>query len=326
MAIMLNLAQCVLEACVDDAPFSHMKQRVQQALSEFRRALRLSMEALCRQAIEILSPRATVLTYSNSTTVTAVLHHARAEGHLDRVILSEARPAYDGRPLARSLAEVGVEIDYSTDMGLFAKLREADLVVLGADAVFPLYFLNKIGTYALAELAQVRNVPCFALCAASKFLPTPAIKLLRISKHSGEEVWSTAAPGVRVHNDYFEEIPLSLLDGVISPIPFAADESCQDRVDLTRCVGRYQAINIKLDKAGGLTEALALAAEAKVMGLEVMVGCMLATSLGIAPAFLVAQQARWIDLDGALLLAEDRPSAMQAKDGLLEPPGPELWG
>jgi translation initiation factor 2B subunit (eIF-2B alpha/beta/delta family) len=100
-----------------------------------------------------------VLTYSNSTTVTAVLHHARAEGHLDRVFLSEARPAYDGRPLARCLAEVGVEIDYSTDMGLFAKLREADLVVLGADAVFPLYFLNKIGTCALAELAQVRNVP-----------------------------------------------------------------------------------------------------------------------------------------------------------------------
>jgi translation initiation factor 2B subunit (eIF-2B alpha/beta/delta family) len=216
MAIMLNLAQCVLEACVDDAPFSGMKQRVQQALSEFRRALRLSMEALCRQAIEILPPHATVLTYSNSTTVTAVLHHARAEGHLDRVILSEARPAYDGRPLARSLAEVGVEIDYSTDMGLFAKLREADLVVLGADAVFPLYFLNKIGTHALAELAQVRDVPCFALCTANKFLPTAATSLLRISKHSGDEVWSTPAPGVRVHNDYFEEIPLSLLDGVVS--------------------------------------------------------------------------------------------------------------
>jgi len=216
MAVMLNLVQCVLEACADDAPFSGMKQRVQQALSEFRRALRLSMEALCRQAIEILPPHATVLTYSNSTTVTAVLHHARAEGHLDRVFLSEARPAYDGRPLAGSLAEAGVEIDYSTDMGLFAKLREADLVVLGADAVFPLYFLNKIGTHALAELAQVRNVPCFALCTASKFLPTAAAGLLRISKHSGDEVWSTSAPGVRVHNDYFEEIPLSLLDGVVS--------------------------------------------------------------------------------------------------------------
>jgi translation initiation factor 2B subunit (eIF-2B alpha/beta/delta family) len=157
-----------------------------------------------------------VLTYSNSTTVTAALHHARAEGHLDRVLLSEARPAYDGRPLARSLAEVGVAIDYSTDMGLFAKLREADLVVLGADAVFPMHFLNKIGTHALAELAQVRNVPCFALCAVNKFLPTAATGLLRISKHPGDEVWPVSAAGIRVHNDYFEEIPLSLLNGVVS--------------------------------------------------------------------------------------------------------------
>jgi len=116
------------------------------------------------------------------------------------------------------------------------------------------------------------------------------------------------------------------LDGVASPIPFAADESCQDRADLPRLAGRYQAINIKLDKAGGLTEALALAAEARAMGLDVMVGCMLATSLGIAPAFLVSGQARWVDLDGALLLAEDREAAMACEGGLLEPPGPELWG
>jgi translation initiation factor 2B subunit (eIF-2B alpha/beta/delta family) len=101
-------------------------------------------------------------------------------------------------------------------MGLFAKLREVDPVVLGADAVFPLHFLNKIGTYALAELAQFRNVPCFALCTANKFLPRAATSLLRITKHSGDEVWSTFPPGVRVHNDYFEEIPVSLLNGVIS--------------------------------------------------------------------------------------------------------------
>ena len=118
----------------------------------------------------------------------------------------------------------------------------------------------------------------------------------------------------------------NLLDGVDSPIPFAADESCQDRADLARCVGRYHAINIKLDKAGGLTEALALAAEARALGLDLMVGCMLATSLGIAPAFLIGGAARWVDLDGALLLAEDRPAAMRAENGLLEPPAPELWG
>ena len=118
----------------------------------------------------------------------------------------------------------------------------------------------------------------------------------------------------------------ALLDGVRSPIPLAADESCQDRADLARCAGRYQAINIKLDKTGGLTEALALATEAKRMGLELMVGCMLATSLGIAPAFLIGGAARWVDLDGALLLAEDRSAAMQAANGRLEPPPPELWG
>jgi L-alanine-DL-glutamate epimerase-like enolase superfamily enzyme len=117
-----------------------------------------------------------------------------------------------------------------------------------------------------------------------------------------------------------------LLDGLVSPIPLAADESCQDRTDLPRLAGRYHAINIKLDKAGGLTEALALAAEAKRTGLEVMVGCMLATSLGIAPAFLASGGARWVDLDGAMLLAKDRPAAMECADGVLAPPGPDLWG
>lgn len=117
-----------------------------------------------------------------------------------------------------------------------------------------------------------------------------------------------------------------LLDGIASPIPLCADESCQDRADLARCIGRYAAINIKLDKAGGLTEALALADEARAAGLELMVGCMLATSLGIAPGTLAAQGARWVDLDGALLLAEDRPHAMTAANGLLAAATPELWG
>jgi L-alanine-DL-glutamate epimerase-like enolase superfamily enzyme len=118
----------------------------------------------------------------------------------------------------------------------------------------------------------------------------------------------------------------ALLDGIASPIRLCADESCQDRADLERCAGRYGAVNIKLDKCGGLTEALALAAEARAAGLEIMVGCMLATSLGIAPAFLVGGQARWVDLDGAVLLAKDRDGAMAMRGGLLDPPGAELWG
>ena len=117
-----------------------------------------------------------------------------------------------------------------------------------------------------------------------------------------------------------------LLDGVVSPIPLCADESCQDRADLTRCVGRYAAINIKLDKAGGLTEGLALAAAARAAGLELMVGCMLSTSLAIAPAILVAQEARWVDIDGPLLLGKDRPDPVRFDRGVAHPAPVRLWG
>ncbi|WP_419825807.1 N-acetyl-D-Glu racemase DgcA [Sphingomonas sp.] len=117
-----------------------------------------------------------------------------------------------------------------------------------------------------------------------------------------------------------------LLDGVVSPIPLCADESCQDRTDLERCRGRYAAINVKLDKAGGLTEALALIAEARAIGLKVMVGCMLSTSLGLAPAFLAAQGADWVDLDGALLLARDRPDGFAYDGGTMRPAASSLWG
>lgn len=117
-----------------------------------------------------------------------------------------------------------------------------------------------------------------------------------------------------------------LLDGVASPIALCADESCQDRADLARCVGRYAAINIKLDKAGGLTEAFALAEAARAAGLDLMVGCMLSTSLGIAPAMLVAQQARWVDIDGPLLLAKDRDEPVRFRNGIAEPAPATLWG
>jgi L-alanine-DL-glutamate epimerase-like enolase superfamily enzyme len=113
------------------------------------------------------------------------------------------------------------------------------------------------------------------------------------------------------------------LDGLAAPIPFCADESCQTSADLDR-LGMYAAINIKLDKAGGLTEALRLAAGARARGQAIMVGCMLGTSLGIAPAFLAAQTAQWVDLDGALLLAEDRDQALVATAGTLKSGG--LWG
>lgn len=116
-----------------------------------------------------------------------------------------------------------------------------------------------------------------------------------------------------------------LLDHIRSPVPLCADESVHDRASLDAVVGRYRFINIKLDKAGGLTEALALVHAAKARGIGVMTGCMLATSLGIAPAFLVAMQGMYADLDGPLLI-EDRAGGMHFEGSDVWPPEPALWG
>jgi len=110
------------------------------------------------------------------------------------------------------------------------------------------------------------------------------------------------------------------------PVPVCADESVHDRASLDSLSGKYDAVNIKLDKAGGLTEALALTAEAEQRGFAIMVGCMVATSLAMAPAMLVAQRARLVDLDGPLLLAHDRPDGLRYEGSLVYPPEPALWG
>lgn len=117
-----------------------------------------------------------------------------------------------------------------------------------------------------------------------------------------------------------------LLDGIRSSVPFCADETIHDRATLHEAIGRYALINIKLDKTGGLTEALALAHAAKQSGLDLMTGCMLATSLGVAPAFYIGTQSQFVDLDGPLLLAADREHAIRFDDGMMHTPSIRLWG
>ena len=116
------------------------------------------------------------------------------------------------------------------------------------------------------------------------------------------------------------------LEDIAHPVPVCADESAHDRAGLHHLIGRYDAINIKLDKTGGLTEALALAHDAHAAGLQIMVGCMVATSLAMAPAMLLASLASFVDLDGPLLLARDRVPGLRFEGSLLYPPEPALWG
>ena len=113
---------------------------------------------------------------------------------------------------------------------------------------------------------------------------------------------------------------------IARPIPVCADESVHDRASLASLAGKYDAVNIKLDKTGGLTEALAMAQEAERLGFSIMVGCMVATSLSMAPAMLLAQRARVVDLDGPLLLARDRENGLRYEGSLVYPPSSALWG
>ena len=110
------------------------------------------------------------------------------------------------------------------------------------------------------------------------------------------------------------------------PLAVCADESVHDRASLAPLRGRYDAVNIKLDKTGGLTEALAMADAAQALGFEIMIGCMVASSLSMAPAMLVTPQARFVDLDGPLLLARDRDHGLRYDGSLVYPPDASLWG
>ncbi|WP_368186431.1 N-acetyl-D-Glu racemase DgcA [Aestuariibius sp. HNIBRBA575] len=145
------------------------------------------------------------------------------------------------------------------------------------------------------------------------------------------EVYSELAPHLLRLGVQMVEQPLpagqdDLLAEIERPLPVCADESCHDRASLPGLAGKYDMINIKLDKTGGLTEALALRIEAEKQGYDVMVGCMVGTSLAMAPATLIAQGVAVTDLDGPLLLAEDRDNALNFDAEGVHPPKAALWG
>lgn len=146
------------------------------------------------------------------------------------------------------------------------------------------------------------------------------------AENLGENLAACAATGVSLVEQPLPAGADGALAQIPHPIPVCADESVHDRASLPRLAGKYDAINIKLDKTGGLTEALALAAEAERLGFTLMVGCMISTSLAIAPALLLARRARVVDLDGALLLARDRPDGLRYDGSRIHPATSRLWG
>ena len=135
-----------------------------------------------------------------------------------------------------------------------------------------------------------------------------------------------AAFGIELIEQPFPADADNILETLDHPIPVCADESCHTTADLSGLKNRYEAINIKLDKTGGLTEALLLGERACQAGFKLLIGCMVCTSLGIAPARLLAGAADWIDLDGALLLSRDREQGLAYGNGKIGLPSRQLWG
>ena len=145
------------------------------------------------------------------------------------------------------------------------------------------------------------------------------------------EIYTKLAPDlVRLGVKLVEQpLPANQDDALIGlprPLPICADESCHDRSSLPQLVGKYDYVNIKLDKTGGLTEALLLKNKALEHGFKIMVGCMVGSSLAMAPATLIAQNATFVDLDGPLLLSQDRHHGLLYEESWVYPPVRQLWG
>jgi L-alanine-DL-glutamate epimerase-like enolase superfamily enzyme len=144
--------------------------------------------------------------------------------------------------------------------------------------------------------------------------------------HYRNTVWPLEELGVELIEQPFPADADDVLGTLDHPIPVCSDESCHTTANLPRLKNRYEAINIKLDKTGGLTEALQLYQRARESNFKILIGCMVCTSLSIAPARLLASNANWIDLDGPLFLARDRDEGLSYQNGKIGMPRPELWG
>lgn len=257
------------------------------------------------------------------------------EDGADRAALSAAMPASAARnAVDNALWDLEARLS-GTSVAALAGLPDpapvASAITIGIDApgamaavaarhaVVPLLKVKVNREDARAQIAAVRAVA-----------PTPRLIVDPNESWSIKEVVALTDFLIDQRVDLLEQ-PLpaaedSALAGIEKRIAICADESLHTAADLDALAGRYTHVNVKLDKTGGLTEALALVAAAKARGFGLMVGCMVCSSLGIAPALTIAGAAEFVDCDGPLWLAEDRPGGVLDQGGMLPPPATGFWG
>ncbi|HWB52164.1 MAG TPA: N-acetyl-D-Glu racemase DgcA [Stellaceae bacterium] len=253
----------------------------------------------------------------NRETLQAAMPPGAARNALDAAFWDiEAKRAYCS---VAALAGIGALKPVTTAYTLSLDTPEQMGAAAAAQRARPLLKLKLTGDGDLDRVRAVRqNAPASRLIVDANEGWTP--------RHFAELTPALAELGVELIEQPLPADDDDALAELPHPIPVCADESCRTAADLDRLAGKYQAVNIKLDKTGGLTAALHLAKAARERGFSIMVGCMIGTSLAMAPALLVAQQADIVDLDGPLLLAADRNQGLRYDGGVVHPPDPKLWG
>jgi L-Ala-D/L-Glu epimerase len=253
----------------------------------------------------------------NRESLQAALPPGAARNALDAAFWDiEAKRAYRS---AGELAGIGAMKPLVTAYTLSLDTPERMGAAAAAQKARPLLKLKLTGDGDLERVQAVRsNAPASRLIVDANEGWRP--------RHLREVMPRLAEFGVELIEQPLPADDDEALREVPHAIPICADESCHTAADLDRLAGKYDAINIKLDKTGGLTAALELAKAAGERGFTIMVGCMIGTSLAMAPAMLVAQQASVVDLDAPLLLAADRNRGLRYEGSLVYPPEPELWG
>jgi len=275
--------------------------------------------------------------YNQSTaSVLAQIESISCEKHLDRQRLQELLPAGAARNAldcalwdleaktsgkrAWELANISMVPEVETSFTISVDTPEKMSAAAQTNANLPILKL-KLGGNKL-DLARVEAVRKAA----------PAARLLIdaneswSSEHYREIVPALKGLSVELIEQPFPADADEALETFDHPIPVCADESCHTIADLSRLTSRYEVVNVKLDKTGGLTEGLRLCERARESGFKLLIGCMVCTSLGIAPARLLASAADYLDVDGPILLARDREYGLVYRNGKIGVPSRELWG
>jgi L-Ala-D/L-Glu epimerase / N-acetyl-D-glutamate racemase len=272
----------------------------------------------------------------SAESVLAQIESIKAEKKLDRQRLQQLLPAGAARNALDcalwdleaktsgkrvwELANVPIVPEVETSFTISLDTPEKMAAAAAVAAELPILKLKLQGDDL--DLARVKGVRESA----------PAARLLLDANESwSPEHYRKIVPelhelGVELIEQPFPANADEVLESLDHPIPVCADESCHTTADLRRLTNRYEMINVKLDKTGGLTEALRLCDRARDSGFKLLIGCMVCTSLGIAPARLLASNADWVDLDGPLLIGRDRQHALAYTNGRLALPSAQLWG